>query len=101
MRPFGIFDAQKRSLKKKRSADATKSADSRLLDRQDMDRQDMDTHSKVGIRIKSNAGSMGAVADESDIQEDSESTTSKPKKKDNTLLIVGVAAFALMVLKGR
>ena len=51
------------------------------------------------------AGSMEAVGGEAQETQEAEVNTeaspSRPKKKDNTLLIVGVAAFAIMALKGR
>ena len=58
---------------------------------------------KPGMKFKSSAGSMeavGSVDEADDVQEDSE-TPKKSKKKDNTLLLVGVAALALMALRGR
>jgi hypothetical protein len=64
----------------------------------------MAPQSNIGMKFKSSPGSMEAVGsggEADDIQEDAEATTSKPKKKDNTLLFVGVAAIALMALKGR
>ena len=54
--------------------------------------------------MKANPGSTAATmpGDESqEAQLDTEAASSKPKKKDNTLLFVGVAAIALMALKGR
>lgn len=47
-------------------------------------------------------GRTEAVGDEAqEAQLNTEEASSRPKKKDNTLLIVGVAAIALMALKGR